>query len=40
VLAEFSPDLEVVFREEGGVRVTSLRELLPHMFDVQRLQVR
>jgi cytidine deaminase len=40
VLAEFNPDLEVIFREGEGVRVTSLRDLLPYMFDVQRLQVR
>jgi cytidine deaminase len=40
VLSEFNPDLEVIFREGNGHRVTSLRELLPHSFDAQRLQVR
>ncbi len=40
VLAEFGPDMEVVFREGAGQRVTVLRELLPHCFDAARLQVR
>ena len=38
VLAEFNPDLDVIFREGDAFRVTKLRELLPHSFDVHRLQ--
>ena len=38
VLAEFNPDMDVIFREGTGYRVTKLRELLPHSFDVHRLQ--
>lgn len=40
VLSEFNPELTVLFREAGGVRETSLRELLPYSFDRTRLQVR
>ena len=40
VLAEFNPDLEVIFRDGAGYKVTSLRELLPHSFDVHRLQAK
>lgn len=39
VLAEFNLDMDVIFREGDGHRVTPLRELLPHSFDVHRLQV-
>ena len=38
VLAEFNPDMDVIFREGDGHRITKLRELLPHSFDVHRLQ--
>jgi cytidine deaminase len=38
VLAEFNPDMEVIFREGAGHKITTLRELLPHSFDVHRLQ--
>ena len=38
VLAEFSLDLTLVFRAPEGVRTMSLRELLPHSFDANRLQ--
>ena len=38
VLAEFNLDMDVIFREGDGHRVTKLRELLPHSFDVHRLQ--
>ncbi|HEY9723516.1 MAG TPA: cytidine deaminase [Oscillatoriaceae cyanobacterium] len=40
VLVEFNPDMDVIFREGGGYRVTPLRELLPHFFDTHRLKVR
>lgn len=40
VLAEFNPDMEVIFREGTGHRVTRLGELLPYYFDAARLQVR
>jgi cytidine deaminase len=40
VLAEFNPDMEVIFRDGQGIKVTPLRELLPHCFDHQRLKVR
>ncbi|MNS20258.1 Cytidine deaminase [compost metagenome] len=37
VLVEFNPEMDVIFREPGGVRVTKLHELLPHYFDKSRL---
>jgi cytidine deaminase len=40
VLAEFNPDMDVIFREGSGVRVTKLHELLPHCFDAARLKVK
>ena len=40
VLAEFNPEMDVVFREGTGYRVTKLSELLPHYFDKARLNVR
>lgn len=40
VLAEFNQDMEIIFREGDGYKVTSLRELLPHSFDVHRLQAK
>ena len=40
VLSEFNPDMDVIFREGNDLRVTSLRELLPHCFDNTRLKVR
>lgn len=40
VLAEFNLDMDVVFREGQAIRVTKLRELLPHSFDANRLKVR
>jgi cytidine deaminase len=40
VLAEFNPDMDVIFREGDGVRVTKLHELLPHCFDAARLKVK
>ncbi len=40
VLAEFNIDMEVIFREGSGQRVTRLAELLPHSFDASRLNVR
>ena len=40
VLAEFNPEMDVIFREGKGHRVTKLRELLPHCFDASRLKVR
>ncbi|MEB3197290.1 MAG: cytidine deaminase [Candidatus Sericytochromatia bacterium] len=38
VLAEFNPELLVVLRDLDGPRVLPLRDLLPHSFDVHRLQ--
>ncbi|MEB3328163.1 MAG: cytidine deaminase [Candidatus Sericytochromatia bacterium] len=40
VLAEFNPQLEVVFQGAEGPRTMSLAELLPHSFDAARLQAR
>ena len=40
VLAEFNPEMDVVFREGTGYRVTKLSELLPYSFDKARLNVR
>lgn len=40
VLAEFNPEMDVVFREGTGYRVTKLSELLPYYFDKARLNVR
>lgn len=40
VLAEFNPQMQVIFREGTGHRITTLAELLPHTFDAARLQVR
>jgi cytidine deaminase len=40
VLAEFNPDLQVIFQAAGGPRTMSLSELLPHSFDAARLQAR
>jgi cytidine deaminase len=37
VLIEFNPDMDVIFRKPGGVQVTTLRELMPHFFDKNRL---
>ncbi|MEB3284938.1 MAG: cytidine deaminase [Candidatus Sericytochromatia bacterium] len=39
VLAEFNLDMTVIFRAPEGLRTMTLRELLPHSFDVTRLQV-
>lgn len=40
VLSEFNIDMDVIFREGAGYKVTKLRELLPHSFDAQRLQAK
>ncbi len=40
VLSEFNIDMDVIFREGAGYKVTKLRELLPHSFDAERLQAK
>ena len=40
VLYEFGPDMALVMPDGGGVRVTSLREMLPGAFDESRLSGR
>ena len=37
VLVEFNPNMDVIFRQPGGVVVTKLHELLPHYCDKRRL---